>query len=85
MKLLGQLAPGSPSSPGITVPHARDEHPTYREVFVPPETSIVQLILEKVGGGWREKRRESGIGDRVGDEGEGVAASGGSDGMGCYC
>ncbi|XP_043192763.1 dmX-like protein 2 isoform X3 [Amphibalanus amphitrite] len=47
MKLLGQLAPGSgPTTPGLTPP-TRDEHPTYREVFVPPEASIVQLILAK--------------------------------------
>lgn len=42
MKLLGQFV-GSPGTPSI-----KEDKPTYREHFVPPEMSMISYFLNKV-------------------------------------
>jgi len=42
MKLLGQFV-GSPGTPTI-----KEDKPTYREHFVPPEMSMISYFLNKV-------------------------------------
>lgn len=46
MKLLGQF--GSQSSSGAPSPRIKEDKPTYREQFVPPEMSMVSYFLNKV-------------------------------------
>lgn len=42
MKLLGQFV-GSPGTPSI-----KEDKPTYREHFIPPEMSMISYFLNKV-------------------------------------
>lgn len=46
MKILGQF--GSQSSNSVTSPQIKEDKPTYREQFVPPEMSMVSYFLNKV-------------------------------------
>lgn len=46
MKILGQF--GSQSTIGNTSPQIKEDRPTYREQFIPPEMSMVSYFLNKV-------------------------------------
>lgn len=46
MKILGQF--GSQSGAGVNTPQIKEDKPTYREQFVPPEMSMVSYFLNKV-------------------------------------
>ncbi len=46
MKLLGQF--GSQSGSGVNTAQIKEDKPTYREQFVPPEMSMVSYFLNKV-------------------------------------
>lgn len=46
MKILGQF--GSQSGGVVTTPQIKEDKPTYREQFVPPEMSMVSYFLNKV-------------------------------------
>lgn len=46
MKILGQF--GSQSGNSVTSPQIKEDKPTYREQFVPPEMSMVSYFLNKV-------------------------------------
>lgn len=47
MKILGPF--GSQSGTGNSSPQIKEDKPTYREQFVPPEMSMVSYFLSKVG------------------------------------
>ena len=50
MKVLGQFGSQSGSG-GANAPQIKEDKPTYREQFVPPDMSMVSYFLNKVSSG----------------------------------